>query len=88
MRGRLKYFQHLSDAGRRCRPIDASTVMLELRDDKVWQVVAVEFIGGASSSDFVNEWFTGEEAVSDILDFYFGDPKKMEAKATALNSSR
>lgn len=33
--------------------------------------------------DFLNEWNSPEEAVQDILDFYFGNPDRMEMKAKA-----
>jgi hypothetical protein len=32
-------------------------------------------------SDFQDQWNTQEEAVNDILDFFFGDPTRMQAKA-------
>jgi hypothetical protein len=34
--------------------------------------------------DFVNEWDTPEQAVADILDYFFGDPTRMLVKQRAL----
>lgn len=52
-------------------------------DGEVWLVVAQEYIPGPGPGDFFDEWITPEEAVEDILDFYFGNPERMEAKAEA-----
>ena len=45
-----------------------------------WQVHGQDCAGGLGPADFINEWQTPEEAVKDILDFYFGDPKRMQKK--------
>ncbi len=49
----------------------------------VWVVLAEEYCPGPGPGDFLDEWHTPEEAVQDILDFYFGDPHRMQAKAEA-----
>lgn len=46
-----------------------------------WQVHLQEGIPNLEEADFIDEWSTPEEAVKDILDFYFGDPARMEKKA-------
>lgn len=53
--------------------------------DGVWIVLAQEHSPVLGPGDFVDEWKTPEEATTDILDFYFGDPKRMQAKAEARN---
>ncbi len=50
---------------------------------EVWVVLAEEYCPGPGPGDFLNEWSSPAEAVEDILDFYFGDPKRMQAKADA-----
>jgi hypothetical protein len=50
-----------------------------------WQVHLQEGIPNLEEADFIDEWSTPEEAVKDILDFYFGDPARMEEKA-AVNA--
>jgi len=49
----------------------------------VWFVLAEDYCPGPGPGDFLDEWSTPEEAVEDILDFYFGDPARMQAKAEA-----
>ncbi len=49
----------------------------------VWVVQAQQYSPVPGPGDFIDEWETAEQAVDDILDFYFGDPKRMEAKAEA-----
>ena len=53
----------------------------------VWIVVAQEHSPILGPGDFIDEWKTSEEATTDILEFYFGDPKRMQAKAQARNRS-
>lgn len=50
---------------------------------EVWLVLAEEYCPGPGPGDFLDEWNTPEEAVEDILNFYFGDPARMQAKADA-----
>ena len=49
----------------------------------VWVVQAQEYSPVPGPGDFQNEWSSPEEAVEDILDFYFGDPERMHTKAEA-----
>lgn len=61
---------------------DAPPVRLWFDGEK-WLVLAEEYIPGPGPGDFLDEWDTIDEAVDDILDFYFGDPKRMQVKADA-----
>jgi hypothetical protein len=48
-----------------------------------WFVTSHDYVPGPGPGDFVNEWATPEEAVADVLDFYFGSPARMEIKRQA-----
>jgi hypothetical protein len=52
-------------------------------DGEFWFVLAEDYCPGPGPGDFLDEWSTQEQAVEDILDFYFGDPARMQAKAEA-----
>ena len=60
--------------------MDAPMILFKMIDG-IFVVNSVDHAGGMVPSDFVNQWSSGQEAVADILDFYFGDSKRMEAKA-------
>lgn len=49
----------------------------------VWYVLAEEYSPGPGPGDFLDDWATADEAITDILDFFFGDSKRMQAKAEA-----
>lgn len=49
----------------------------------VWVVLAEDYCPGPGPGDFLDEWNTPEEATQDILEFYFGDPQRMQAKTEA-----
>jgi hypothetical protein len=51
-------------------------------NDGVWMVLSKDFTPGPGPGDFIDEWNSLDEAVQDIIDFYFGDPKRMEIKAS------
>lgn len=53
----------------------------------VWIVLAQEHSPVPGPGDFIDEWNSPEEAVQDILEFYFGDPQRMQAKAHARSKS-
>ena len=53
-------------------------------DGGKWFVTAHECIPGPGPGDFVNEWGTADEAVADILDFYFGGAARMDAYRQAM----
>lgn len=59
---------------------DAPSVRLWFDRGK-WLVLAEEYVPGPGPGDFLDEWDTIDEAVDDILEFYFGDPGRMQAKA-------
>jgi hypothetical protein len=59
--------------------LDAPAVTLHA-DGSHWCVTSWDYVPGPGPGDFVDRWNTPEEAVADILDFYFGDPARMEAK--------
>jgi hypothetical protein len=51
-----------------------------------WTVAPGEALG--LPSDLQNHWKTPEEAVDDILAFFFGDPQRMQAKAADEEARR
>jgi hypothetical protein len=53
-----------------------------------WTVIGEDYAGTRGPADFVNLWRTPEEAIDDILDFYFGNPTRMEKKAACLEALR
>lgn len=64
--------------------VDVAVLTLHCNGSK-WFVESWDFHPGPGPGDFVNEWGTPEEAVSDILDFYFGSPARTDAKRKAWN---
>jgi hypothetical protein len=62
--------------------IDAPGLRLHT-DGVTWFVTSDDYIPGPGPGDFVNIWSTVDEAVSDILDFYFGSPARMDVKRAA-----
>jgi len=48
-----------------------------------WFVTSHDYVPVPGPGDFVNEWATPEEAVADVLDFYFGSPARMDVKRQA-----
>ncbi len=59
-------------------PCDAPSILLRPEDGK-WAVWMQEGIPGMRPGDFKNHWDTEQEAIDDILDFYFGNPERMAA---------
>lgn len=53
----------------------------------VWVVHAQDSSPICGPGDFIDEWINPDEAVKDILDFYFGDPKRMQEKAKAQKTA-
>lgn len=66
--------------------MDAPMVVLYSVDNK-WIVHSQECVPKLGPGDFVNAWSTPAEAIEDILDFYFGDPKRMQEKAEVKRRS-
>ncbi len=58
---------------------DAPSVVLH-REGERWVVSAEDWVPGPGPGDFVHHWDTATQAVADILDFYFGDPRRMALK--------
>jgi hypothetical protein len=52
-------------------------------DGSKWFVTSHDYVPGPGPGDFVNVWNTPEQAVADILDFYFGSPNRMDVKRRA-----
>src|SRR5262245_29664988 len=52
-------------------------------DAPCWVVTSHDYVPGPGPGDFVNIWRTPEEGVADILDFYFGNPNRMQVKQSA-----
>lgn len=73
--------------GAECPDIDAPMLKFMHLEDK-WQVHGQDSAGGMGPADFINEWSTADEAVKDILDFYFGDPLRMARKAAEKEKIR
>jgi hypothetical protein len=52
-------------------------------DGESWNVWAQERIPTPSPADFENSWKMPQEAVDDIIDFFLGNPERMDRKAKA-----
>jgi|LakMenEpi03Aug12_release.lakeMendotaPanAssembly.Ray.scaffolds.fasta_scaffold93980_2 hypothetical protein len=63
-----------------CPELDAPMLKFMFRMGQ-WIVDGIDEGGSPESADFSNKWSTPSEAVRDILDFYFGDPTRMQKKA-------
>ena len=59
--------------------VDAPPLYLH-HEGKNWLVTLDQCVPSPGPGDFVNSWSTPEEAVADILDFYFGSPYRMEVQ--------
>lgn len=59
--------------------IEAPEVYVYFRPDiGKWVSRMMHYGGGSSSHDFQYEWETDKKAIDDILDYFFGDPARME----------
>lgn len=67
--------------------MDAPMLKFYMANENSWMVRGEDFAGVKGPGDFANEWKTVEEAIDDILDFYFGNPSRMQVKAKALNAT-
>lgn len=67
--------------------VDTPSVVFYNRKNS-WIVLAQDHAPTFGPGDFENKWDTADEAVQDIIDFYFGDPKRMQAKAEAKKRSK
>ncbi len=59
--------------------LDAPSLFLHANSGR-WFVTSHDYVPGPGPGDFVNDWATPEEAIADVLDFYFGSPTRMNAK--------
>lgn len=60
---------------------DTDAPMLKLGyDGKRWEVEGINCAGGMGPGDFVTYWGNPEDALDDILDFFFGDSRRMNRK--------
>jgi hypothetical protein len=62
--------------------MDAPMVVLYRKGDK-WIVHAQDSVPNPGPADFQNVWTSPEDAIQDMLDFYFGNAERMRAKADA-----
>lgn len=76
------YSSRYTNVGAGSVEFDASPVRLFSNGER-WFVDAVDYAPGPGPGDFLDEWKSVDEAVNDILDFYFGDQRRMQAKAAA-----
>jgi hypothetical protein len=51
--------------------------------DGDWFVLSQDYIPTFGPGDFKDKWAKEDEAIADILDFFFGDPARMKVKADA-----
>lgn len=70
-----------------CPDTDAAMVAFMHQSDG-WIVSAIDCAGGMGYGDFENRWSTAEEAIKDILDFYFGNPERMAIKSARKADSQ
>ncbi|MBC7999617.1 MAG: hypothetical protein IAF58_16820 [Leptolyngbya sp.] len=56
--------------------VDAPSVVL-YTDGQTWAVELQEHVPNPGPGDFRNLWNSPEEAIADILDYFFGDPERM-----------
>jgi hypothetical protein len=62
-------------------PLDAPCLRIETFGENEWRVVSHDYVPGPGPGDFVLRFTTLDEAVSAALDFFFGDPRRMNEKA-------
>ena len=74
------------DAEGRSVSLDAPVVYLH-GEGRCWYVTSHDSIPSPGVDDFVTTWGTPEEAVLDILDFFFGAPYRMDAKRRRWTSA-
>lgn len=65
--------------------MDAPMLKFHKSGAETWIVRGDDYVGGQGPGDFKNEWETVEEAIEDILDFFFGEPSRMKEKAEGRN---
>jgi hypothetical protein len=71
-----------------CPDSDAPMLKFICVDERRWQVDGQDCAGGMGPADFIDEWLTAEEAISDIQDFYFGNRERIDRKAAEKEKFR
>ncbi len=71
-----------------CPASDAPMLKFICVNECRWQVDGQDCAGGMGPADFIDEWKTAEEAISDILDFYFGNSDRIDRKAVEEENFR
>lgn len=66
----------------KCPDSDAPMLKFICVDERKWQVDGQDCAGGMGPADFIDEWTTAEEAINDILEFYFGSSERIDRKST------
>jgi hypothetical protein len=75
-------YDSLNVWGENNAPLDAPAILFHF-DGSEWIVTLQEFVPRPGPGDFVDRWHTPAQAVADILDYYFGDPARMDECRTA-----
>ena len=53
------------------------------REENDWVVTVHDYMPGPGAGDFVNRHDSADKAIQDILDYYFGDPSRINSKTDA-----
>lgn len=69
------------DGAPQCPDRDAPMLKFICVDEHQWRVDGQDCAGGMGPADFIDEWTTAEDAIADILDFYFGNSERIDRKA-------
>ena len=67
--------------------MDAPMLKFYIDSENNWMVRGEDYAGAKGPGDFVHLWKTPEEALDDILDFYFGNPARMQEKSEGFQRS-
>lgn len=65
-----------------------SPIVIFYHKGNSWVVHSQECVPDPGPGDFQNVWNTPEEALDDIIDFFFGDPERMRRKAERKEAAR
>jgi hypothetical protein len=60
-------------------PLDAPVLQIHSEGGR-WFVTSHDVIPGPGPADFVREFDRPEQAIADVIDFFFGDPARMDLK--------
>ncbi len=76
------------DGAPQCPNSDAPMLKFICVAENQWRVDGQDCAGGMGPADFINEWTTAEDAINDILDFYFGNKDRIDKKAAEKEKFR